>query len=96
MPPNTVLRKSAHEPPFAIGTEARIVEPLFPAIKWDVDSVSGESMLLKLAYPMQHAKTGDMYAGGHTNAVVIRADGTCAWASREEMKAAEEFSPRID
>jgi hypothetical protein len=45
---------------------------------------------------MQHAKTEDMYAGGHTDAVVIRADGTCAWASREEMKAAEEFSPRID
>jgi len=102
-PPNVVIRKYRQDP-IAIGSAVRVVEALLPfvlvqpsgAADPDLIVMDAESTLLKLAYLMRRAKSEDLYAGGDTDTMIVRRDGTWAQTKRAEMKKAEEFSKKLD
>lgn len=98
-PPNIVIQKLPGASTCA-GSAVKIVETLVPFVlqRQPLDPLLGdvESTLLKLAYLMRRAKSEDLYAGGDTEAIVIKSNGQCAQIWEEEMKDAEEFSASLD
>ena len=98
-PPNIVIPALPGRSAVA-GSAVKIVETLLPVVLdksseknrwWDA-----ESTLLKLAYLMKRAKSEDLYAGGDTEAIVIKNNGSYALTWPEEMKDAEQFSEALD
>lgn len=98
-PPNIVIQKLPGASATA-GSAVKIVETLLPFVlqRQPLEPLSGdvESTLLKLAYLMRRAKSEDLYAGGDTEAIVIKSNGQCACVWEDEMKDAEEFSTALD
>lgn len=89
-PPNTVLRKSH---PFAIGTGARVLEPLFRDELYPLWKL--EPTILRAAYWMYRAKKDEgAFVGGKTHAVVMTKEG--GFWFLEEMGEAEKLAPQVD
>jgi len=98
-PPNIVIPKLAGASTCA-GSAGKIVETLLPFVlqRQPLEPMLGdvESTLLKLAYLMKRAKSEDLYAGGDTEAIVIKSNGQWTRVWEEEMKDAEDFSASLD
>jgi hypothetical protein len=98
-PPNIAIQKLPGASTSA-GSAVKIVETLLPFVlqRQPLEPLLGdvESTLLKLAYLMRRAKSEDLYAGGDTEAIVIKSNGQCVRISEEEMKDAEDFSASLD